>query len=102
MLNLKTQVAIFKNPSRFVISLFRPELMRNIAVKRCERHNWLMIRKIEHAIPDRQTQRDCLARIDVLLVDDHDLFRAGMRLILGDEPLGGGMQVGQVHEAAWS
>lgn len=59
-----------------------------------------MIRKIEHPMPDRQTQRDCLARIDVLLVDDHDLFRAGMRLILGDEPLGGGMQVGQVLEAA--
>jgi two-component system, NarL family, nitrate/nitrite response regulator NarL len=59
-----------------------------------------MIRKTEPAPLSPSAHRAAPWRIDVLLVDDHDLFRAGMRLILGDGPLAADMQVGRVHEAA--
>lgn len=71
-----------------------------VAAQRHGRHNPPMIRKTDPAPSDRLALRAAATRIDVLLVDDHDLFRAGMRLILGDQPLGVGMQIGQVHEAA--
>jgi DNA-binding NarL/FixJ family response regulator len=59
-----------------------------------------MIHKFEPAFLAPAVHPNAPKRIDVLLVDDHDLFRAGMRLILGDGPLAAGMQLGAVHEAA--
>ncbi len=63
-------------------------------------HNASMFRKTESNRAALKMSNTDLSRINVLLVDDHDLFRAGMRLILGDGQLAAGIQVGLIHEAA--